>query len=164
MFTMAATSGWLGWYIMNNTNLLGIDISRLVLGIVVASVCGVIGCVVSLFFTAHMLMVLRGVTTIEVFEKGHREDGEDESCLTTLCCPPKDPQTGKPLAPGSIYRFPTIGDNLRAAFGDNVWMWWLPTMPIHATGSSDGMIYQTVIDLDRKAVEDGADSPLIRRP
>ena len=161
---MAATSGWLGWYIMNPTSLLGIYIFRVVIGIVVSAVCGIIGSVIFLFFSAHMLMVLRGVTTIEVFEKGQRDDGENESCLTTLCCPPKDPVTGKPLSPGSIYRLPTMLENIKAAFGDDVFLWWLPTIPKRGTGSLDGLTFQTVIDLDRKAVEEEADSPLIRKP
>lgn len=163
MLTMAGSAGWLNYYLTHYTSLLGIDISRLVLGIVVSVVGGILGIIVSAFFVTHIMMALRGVTTLEVLEKGRNSQTGGDECLEQLCCPSKDPRTGKPLVSGSIYKLPTVMQNLKAVLGDDVLLWAIPTAPSKGVGSKDGVIYQTTADVDRAFVEDEDDSPLIRR-
>ena len=159
---MSASSGWLGYYVTNHTDMMGIEISRLVLGIVVATVCGLMGIVLTVFLGTHISMILQGVTTIEVFEKrGFGMVTKDEGCFRTICCPAKDPVTGKPINGGSIYRLPTMMGNMKAALGDDVWLWWAPTLPKRGSGSTDGLYFQTTQDMDREAVEMSDDSPLM---
>ena len=51
--------------------------------------------------------------------------------------------------------------NMKEAFGDDVWLWWAPTMPKRGTGSVDGLHFQTTQDMDREAVEMSDDSHII---
>ena len=161
MLLMAASCGWLAHYIFNYSSLMGIDVGRLTVGTIVCALCGVIACIVCLFMSIHVAMVLKGVTTLETFERNRITDSEDDSCIGTFCCSKKDPVTKEPIHPRSIYRQPTVFRNLKAALGDDVMWWWAPTLPYMKTGSSDGLTYETMQDTDRKALEDGADSPLM---
>jgi palmitoyltransferase len=156
---MSCACGWLGYYVTHQTDMMGIDITRLVIGIIVTVMAGFMGLILVVFLTTHISMVLQGVTTIEVYEK--RGFGSDDGCFRTLCCPRKDTVTGKPNH--SIYRLPSALANLKAAMGDDVWLWWLPTLPKRKTGSVDGIHFQTSIDINREAVEMEDDSPLIAK-
>lgn len=163
MLMMATSSGWINYYIVRQTSLLGIDVSRLALGIIVSVVCGILGIVVAAFFVTHILMALRGVTTLEVLEKGRYVNSDGDECWDQICCPAKDPKTGKPIYPGSIYKLPSAFMNLSAVLGDDTLFWLLPTAPSRGVGSRDGLYFQTAAEMDRVQVEDGDDSPLIRR-
>lgn len=163
LLSMAASAGWINYYIVRQTSMLGIDISRLAMGITVSVICGILGMVVAAFFVTHLLMALRGVTTLEVLEKGRYSNSDQDECCEQLCCPAKDPKTGKPVYPGSIYRLPTAYQNLQAVFGSDTFFWLLPTAPIRGVGSKDGLHYQTAAEMGRVQLEDEEDSPLMRR-
>jgi hypothetical protein len=162
LLLIASSCGWLGHYVLNYTSNLSIDISRLVIGIVLSAISGIIACVISVFLAIHLAMVVKGVTTLEVFEKQRTEDFNDESCIGAICCETKDPVTRKPVNP-SIYKLPSTFQNLKAAFGEDISMWWVPTHPRMKTGSSDGLTFQTSNETQRKAIEDDDDSPLIAK-
>ena len=161
LLAMSGSCGWLGYYIMHSTSLLGVDMGRLVIGIVVSGVTGLVGLLVAVFFGIHISLILRGVTTLEVFEKGRAEDSNDGSCMSDLCCEERDPRTNKRLRNVNIYQLPSITENLKAAIGDDMLFWLLPTTPVRITGSTDGLTFRLSSDFERKAVEEGADSPLI---
>ena len=155
LLLMSASCGWLGYYLMHSTSLLGVDMGRLVIGVLVSAVAGLVGLLISAFFGIHVSLILRGVTTLEVFEKNR--GGNDECGL--LCCEMKDPVTRK--RGRNTYQLPSCIENIKAAVGDDAWFWFIPTMPLRKTGSPDGLHYQLSAHLDRKAVEEGADSPLL---
>jgi len=163
LLMMSCACGWLGYYVTHSTDMMGMDVSRLVMGIIVSVFGGFIALVLIVFLTTHISMILQGVTTLEVYEKRGFGGPKDEGCLRTICCPSKDPVTGKPLHGGSIYRLPTALANFKAALGDDFWLWWAPTLPKWKTGSTDGMKFQTSQDVDREAVEMEDDSPLISK-
>jgi len=162
LLLIAASCGWLGHFVMNHTLYEGIDISRMVIGIIISATSGVIACIVCLFLSIHLTMVVKGVTTIEVFEKQRTNDVTEDSCLGSICCEPKDPSTRKPLNP-SIYRLPTTLQNFKAALGEDVLWWWFPSKPVMSSGSSDGLTYETMLKTIRKDIEDEVDSPLISK-
>lgn len=159
---MAASTGWLGYFLVNHTSLMGIEVTRLAAGTIVSAICGLISFVLILFFSIHVVMVLRGVTTLEVFEKS-RDFSDDDSCLAAVCCTKKDPTTSKPIHPQSVYKLNSTLQNVKAAIGDDVLNWLIPTMPRMGTGSRDGLIYTRGVDSGLKAVEEGDDSPLIHQ-
>ena len=160
LLLITATTGWLGYFLVNQTSLLGIDVSRLATGTILSAICGLLSLVLVLFFSIHVVMVVKGVTTLEVFEKS-RDFSEDDSCLATVCCTKKDPITKEPLHPDSVYRHKSTLSNIKAAIGDDVLNWLIPTMPRMKTGSPDGLVYARALDSGLKAVEEGDDSPLI---
>jgi hypothetical protein len=156
LLLICASCGWLGWYILNHTNLVGLDVSRLALGLTIGIVCGIGALVIVMFLGMHVVMVAKGMTTIEMFEKSSAPGLEDDSCIRTLCCTRKDPRTNQPLYPASRYKRSSFYKNLKAAIGEDVMCWFIPTMPKMKTGSADGLTYET-----NKTDEDSVDSPLI---
>lgn len=160
---ITACCSWFGHFISNQHSPLGVEVARLVVGIVLASVSGIIAAVLCLFFAIHVTMMRKGVTTLEVFEKQRNEDfGNEESCLGPLCCEPKDPTTRKPINP-SIYKLPSAIDNYKAALGEDVWWWWFPSVPSMKVGSADGLKFATFHNRSTRVIEQGDDSPLIER-
>lgn len=157
LLLITVSSGWLGYYVFNHTTRHGLDVSRLAIGIALACVSGVGSLVICMFFSIHVVMVLKGVTTLEVFEKSSGPD--DDSCLGAVCCTKRDPRTKEPVHPVSPYKLPSVVRNIKAAMGENVILWLIPTMPRMKTGSADGLIFQ--VNTDLKRIETSEDSPLI---
>ena len=50
LLLMTASSGWLGYYLMHSTSLLGVDLGRLIIGITMSIVCGFVGILITIFF------------------------------------------------------------------------------------------------------------------
>ena len=108
--------------------------------------------VVSIFSSIHAVMILKGLTTIEVFEKGGAS-GEDGCCLKTLCCESKSDPGYVP----SRYKLSSAFDNIKAALGEDWYFWLIPTKPRMGTGSADGLQYE--VNFRPEIDED--DSPLL---
>ena len=160
LMLIGVSCGWLGWYIFGFTPVAGIDISRLAVGLAVGAVCALGSFVIVLFLSMHVVMAAKGLTTIEVFEKGN-QGMDDDSCIRTICCTKRDPVTKKPLYPPSSYKLESFVQNLKAAMGEDILRWFIPSMPVMKTGSEDGLIFQTNEPLDASKIEESADSPLI---
>jgi hypothetical protein len=161
LLLIGVSCGWLGWYVLNHTEAKGLDIGRMAIGLTIGIVCCLGSIIIVLFLSMHVVMASKGMTTIEVFEKGNAEGMEEDSCLRTICCTRKDPHTNKPLHPPSMYRLPTLVQNLKAALGEDVLFWLLPTLPTMKTGSRDGLTYTVNAFSGPKHLEESADSPLI---
>lgn len=139
---------------------MGIDVTRLAIGTIVSAITGLLSLVLILFLSIHVVMVFKGVTTLEVFEKS-RAFSDEDSCLATICCAKKDPVTKRSVHPDSVYKLNSPVSNIKAAIGDDVLNWLIPTIPRMKTGSPDGLMFTRAVDSGLKAVEEGADSPLI---
>jgi hypothetical protein len=161
MMSMAVSCGWLAWYILNHTGVVGLDISRLAFGIMVSCVCGLGSIVIVMFLSMHIIMVAKGMTTLEVFEKTSAYGLEDDSCVKTICCTERDPVTKQPRYPPSQYKLDGIVRNFKAAIGEDVLFWLLPTVPVMKTGSRDGLSFETNRSIESVLTDPGPDSPLI---
>jgi hypothetical protein len=161
MMLIGVSCGWLTWFIFSHTYVKALDVSRLAFGITVGVLCGVGSLVIMLFLSMHLVMAAKGMTTLEVFEKSSAEGFEDDSCIKTICCTQRDPETKEPLYPPSRYRLPRLISNFKAALGEDIAYWLIPTHPKMKTGSYDGLSFETNMTSKRSEVDDSADSPLI---
>jgi hypothetical protein len=128
---LCASGGWMAYWILHWSPRDSFDSARAGVCIILSSVTGLLSVVIGLFFSIHLTMILKGLTTIEVFEAA----GETDCCLAALCCPAVDEPQPSP------YRLPSRLDNIKAALGDDWWLWWAPTPPKRKTGSVDGTIF-----------------------
>ena len=161
LLLIGASCGWLGWYILNHTDLVGLGVGRLAMGLTIGAVCAIGALVISMFLGMHVLMIAKGMTTIEMFEKSSAPGLEEDSCMRTLCCTRKDPRTNEPIYPASRYKLPSLYMNIKAALGEDVLLWLVPTVPRMKTGSPDGLVYEINSQDNLKRLEDSVDSPLI---
>ena len=158
---MAVSCGWLSWFIFTHTDVGGLDISRLALGITVGCVCGLMSFIVVTFLSMHVVMLAKGMTTLEVFEKSRAYGLDDDSCVKTICCTERDPETKEPVYPPSPYKLDGFLRNFKAAIGEDVLFWFIPTLPLMGTGSVEGLTFETNRPPKTEWIEPNPDSPLI---